>query len=68
MEVQLKIGGMSCGGCVASVERAVRALTGVGEVKVDLAQALARVVFDPDLTNAAAIRAAIEGAGYDIED
>lgn len=43
MEKKYKIGGMACNGCVANVERALRALPEVEEVKVELAGGIATV-------------------------
>ena len=42
-EITLKVDGMTCGGCVNSVEKAVTRLPGVAEVKVDLKAGTARV-------------------------
>ena len=64
--VTLKIDGMTCGGCVASVERVLKAVPGVAEVKVQLSPGLAEVNFDPARTSLPALRAAIEAAGYDV--
>ena len=64
--VTLKIDGMTCGGCVASVERVLKAVPGVITTKVQLTPGLAEVSFDPARTNAPALRTAIEAAGYDI--
>ncbi|MDN3576730.1 cation transporter [Chitinimonas viridis] len=66
MEQVFKVEGMSCGGCVASVERAVKAVAGVSAVQVRLAEAEATVVFEPQQATVAAIRAAIEAAGFDV--
>jgi len=66
MEQIFKVEGMSCGGCVASVERAVKAVAGVSAVEVRLADAEATVVFEPQQATVAAIRAAIEAAGFDV--
>ncbi|SDZ44656.1 Copper chaperone CopZ [Amycolatopsis xylanica] len=57
--------GMSCGGCAGSVSRALNALTGVSDVKIDLKTGQVTVdsaepVAEPD------IRAAIEKAGYQL--
>ena len=38
--LQLKIDGMSCGSCVASVTAALRKVPGVGTAEVDLARGL----------------------------
>ena len=62
----LKIEGMTCGGCVASVERVLKAVPGVVATKVQLSPGLAEVSFDPARTGVAALRTAIEEAGYAI--
>ena len=64
--VNFKVEGMTCGGCVAGVTRVLKALTGVDEVAVTLTPGAARITFDPARTNPPALRAAIEGAGYDV--
>ena len=66
--IQLKIDGMTCGGCVASVTRVVKSVAGVTDARVDLEDGSAEVDFDPSRTGADAIRNAIEGAGYDVRD
>lgn len=63
--VTIKVNGMTCGGCVASVERVLHALDGVGKVDVSLANAEAKVEFDRARVSEDALRAAIEDAGYD---
>jgi copper chaperone len=63
--VKMKVDGMTCGGCVASVTRVVKALPGVDAARVDLASGSAEIDFDPARCDADAIRNAIEGAGYD---
>jgi len=62
--ITLKVGGMTCGGCVASVTRVVRALPGVASADVSLADGSATVEFDPGRTTAEQIKRAIEMAGY----
>ena len=57
--------GMTCGGCVASVERVLRELEGVAKVDVSLDNAQAIVEFDPGRVSVDDLRAAIEDAGYD---
>lgn len=64
--VKMKVAGMTCGGCVASVSRVVKALPGVEAARVDLANASAEVDYDPARCDAGAIRNAIEAAGYDV--
>jgi len=66
--VTLNVNGMSCGGCVASVMRVLKATPGVGDAVVELAAKRATVTFDPARTSAAALKAAIDGAGYAASD
>ena len=61
----IKVKGMTCGGCVASVERVLRELEGVEKVAVSLEQEEAKVEFDSTRIKPEALRAAIEDAGYD---
>ena len=62
----LKIRGMTCGGCVASVERVLRGLDGVGRAEVSLANNEATVEFEPDRVKLAELESAIEDAGYEV--
>lgn len=61
----IEVGGMTCQGCVASVTRVLQAVLGVTEAKVTLEPSLATVVYDSGRTNVEALKAAIDGAGYD---
>lgn len=63
-DITIAVGGMTCGGCVASVRRVLSAVPGVSEAQVSLEPAQARVRFDPAATTPEALRAAIEAAGY----
>ena len=62
--VVLKVEGMSCGHCVASVEGAVKKLGASG--KVDLANKSVSIEFDENKTTLEAIKDAIEDQGYDV--
>lgn len=66
-EIVIKVGGMSCQGCVKNVTGVLQALPGVGEVVVSLEAGEARISHDPTRTGAAALRAAIEDAGFDAD-
>jgi copper chaperone len=69
MEVlEISVGGMSCEGCVKSVTKVLSGMPGVSEVSVSLALARARMRLDPGLSNVAAIKAAIRGAGFEAGD
>lgn len=63
----LNIKGMSCGGCVSAIERAVGELFGVSSVAVDLSAAQAVVVYDDSQVKPSAISTVIEEAGFDVQ-
>ena len=65
--VTMKVKGMTCGGCVASVERVLRALEGVDNADVSLERGEATVQYAPERVDVAKFRAAIEDAGFDVE-
>ena len=62
--VTLKVEGMTCGGCVASVTRVLKATPGVDDAVVRLNERSATVTFDPQKTTVPALKTAIENAGY----
>jgi copper chaperone len=62
---EFSVDGMSCGGCVASVTRAVQRVPGVRKVDVSLQSKLATVEFDGAAVDSAAVVAAIEAAGFE---
>ena len=64
--LNLKVGGMSCGGCVNSVKRLLTALDGVQAVEVDLAQGQVTVNYDAARVEAEVMRRAIEDGGYQV--
>jgi copper chaperone len=63
-EATIRVEGMTCNGCVASVTRVLKALPGVGSVDVSLEQREARVQFDPSRTDLDNLKKTIEAAGY----
>ena len=64
--ITMNVQGMSCGGCVASVTRVLKAVPGVSDVAVTLQPGTAKVTFDPARTQPGDLRAAVAGAGYDV--
>ena len=58
------IHGMTCGGCVGSVKRALQKVDGVSDVEVSLNPGQATVNADVSLASAAQILAAITKLGY----
>lgn len=63
-ETALTVHGMSCGGCEDAVESALGDLDGVTTVEADHEHD--RVIVTADGPSEDEIRAAIEGAGYDV--
>jgi len=61
----IKVGGMSCGGCVKSITGVLTALDGVAKAEVSLEQARAVVEFDAAKVTREQLKGAIEDAGFD---
>jgi mercuric ion binding protein len=62
--VTLDVKNMTCAVCPITVRKALEKVQGVASVKVDLDAKTARVTFDPDKANAAALVKATTEAGY----
>ncbi|HUL01670.1 MAG TPA: copper-translocating P-type ATPase [Gemmatimonadales bacterium] len=62
--IVLPVEGMSCAGCVRTVQRALAATRGVTNATVNLATAKAAVDFDDAQTSAADLVRAVRDAGY----
>jgi Cu+-exporting ATPase len=64
----LPVSGMTCGSCVARVERALAAVPGVTSVSVNLATDTALVDYDPARLDGATLAAATVAAGYGLRE
>jgi copper chaperone len=64
MKKTYRVGGVTCGGCVAAVTRAIERLDPKAQVSVDLASG--RVSVDGAVTRDA-VQAAVEEAGFRFE-
>lgn len=62
----LKIGGMTCGGCVRSVTNALQSAPGVSKAEVDLATGQARIEFNPAQTNLQQLASLIDDIGFEV--
>ena len=62
--VELKVEGMDCDDCVKSVTRMLSGLPGVEKADVSLAQASAKVTYDPSRVDVGQMKKAVERAGY----
>lgn len=61
----LLVKGMSCGNCIRHVESALKKVTGVGSVTVDLTSGEAMVEYDPLTATIDDLKKAVEAAGYE---
>ena len=64
----IKVTGMTCGGCTNTITRALVAIDGVHNVNVSLAGGEAKVDFDENLTSPEMLIAAVQEAGYGINE
>ena len=60
--VSLEITGMSCGHCVAAVDKALKQVDGVSAANVEIGRAT--VTLDPKVATTGAVVDAVEDAGY----
>lgn len=65
-KTEIKISGMSCAHCVARVEKSLKDVDGVKEVKVDLETGKATVKYDPKKVEPSKLEDAVKEAGYDV--
>ena len=66
--LEAPIKGMDCTECTLHVQKAIAALGGVEDVQVFLAAEKAVIRLDPERVDLAAIRKAVEGAGYSVPE
>lgn len=64
-EQKLTIQGMKCDGCVRAVEERLKAVPGVGSVRISLAERSATVEADAGVTREA-LQAALQGTRFTI--
>jgi copper chaperone CopZ len=63
----LKVTGMTCGGCTSKVTHALKAVSGVSDIKVSLSAGEATVQYDERLTSPDQLKSAVKGAGYGVD-
>jgi P-type Cu+ transporter len=66
--LEVPIAGMDCTECTQHVQHAIASLPGVESVDVFLAAERARIRLDPAQVSLAAVRRAVEGAGYSVPE
>ncbi len=57
---------ITCGGCAASIKKAVGTLSGIRKVEVDVLTRIVSVEYDPNLTSEFAIKQKVEQAGFSL--
>ncbi|MDD1702358.1 MAG: heavy metal translocating P-type ATPase [Methanoregula sp.] len=65
-KAELKITGMHCATCAASVEEALANVKNVSKTQVNFGTDTAHVEFDPENTNLAELEKAVRDAGYEV--
>lgn len=65
--MRLRVEGMTCGSCVARVERALQSVAGVSDARVNLSSQLATIDLVGESVPQARLIEAIRAAGYDAE-
>jgi copper chaperone CopZ len=63
-KVELKVDGMTCQGCVRSIEKKLSGVAGVEYAHVNLGAGLATVEYDDTRTNAQQLIGAVETIGF----
>jgi copper chaperone len=63
----IKVRGMTCGGCTASLTRALSATSGVTRADVSLEKQLATVVYDSGKVSEQQLRQVVERAGFTVD-
>jgi len=67
-KIQLKIGGMACSFCVASITKALGRMDGVHNVNVNLAHEETLIEFNPGVVSADDLQETLRDLGYTIRD
>jgi copper chaperone len=63
----IKVGGMSCQGCVKNITGVLTGMAGVASAEVSLEAGEAKVSYDAGTVSREALLGAIEDAGFDAE-
>lgn len=64
--IELKVEGMTCGGCVNSVQNALNQRNGIRSATADLDSGIVTVEFDSTIIQQPVIVTAITEAGFDV--
>ena len=67
-QIQIPVEGMTCGGCVASVQRALGRVEGVSEATATLSPGSVAVTFDAAAVDLERLVSVIDDAGYSVPE
>ena len=65
-KIELKVEGMTCGGCVKSIQNALTGRNGVDNATADLEAGTVEIEFDGKVIQQSALEQAIIDAGFDV--
>jgi len=65
-KIEIQVEGMTCGGCVKSIQNALNAREGVSRASADLDAKTVSIEFDPAVIEVSALQQAIVDAGFDV--
>ena len=65
--IRFRVGGMTCGACVADIKMALRRLPGVAAVNVDLGAETVTLRRKPALATDAVLATTLAGVGYEAD-
>ena len=65
-KIHLKVEGMTCGGCVKSIQKALTSRDGVKAASADLDSGMVAVEFDAKAIDKSTIEKAIADAGFSV--
>ena len=66
--IELKVSGMTCGGCVKSIQNALNDQAGIDSATADLDAAAVTVEFNDAVIQESGIKDAILAAGFEVAD
>ena len=66
IQLSWSLSGLHCTSCAVNIDLTLEDLTGVVSSNTNYAQSEVRVTFNPEQTDTAAIKSAIEGLGYKV--
>lgn len=67
-KIIVRIKGMHCASCAATIEKSLRSVRGILEANVDFASEKAKIVYDPKIVSLGKIKKIVSDLGYRLEE